>query len=58
LNTPATQDSGNSPIPADEIDQDDLLDPYDTNSIRDRIRGQTVKQADPPRLEDEGQSGG
>ena len=36
----------------------DLLDPNDSNLLRDEIRGQTKEHADPPRLEDEGQSGG
>ncbi|MBV9155568.1 MAG: hypothetical protein JO097_04855 [Acidobacteriaceae bacterium] len=36
----------------------EVLDPNDTNLLRDRIRGQTEEHAFPPRLEDEGQSGG
>lgn len=39
-------------------DQADVLDPNDTNLLRDRIKGQTKEHARPPRLEDEGQSGG
>jgi hypothetical protein len=35
-----------------------VLDPNDTNLLRDRIKGQTQEHAKPPRLEDEGQSGG
>ena len=30
----------------------------DSNSLRDQLRGQTTEHADPPRFEDEGQSGG
>jgi len=33
-------------------------DPNDSNRLRDQIKGQTVEHATPPRLEDEGQSGG
>jgi len=36
----------------------EILDPNDTNLVRDRIHGQTEEHAQPPRLEDEGQSGG
>jgi hypothetical protein len=36
----------------------EILDPNDTNLVRDRIHGQTQEHAQPPRLEDEGQSGG
>jgi hypothetical protein len=38
--------------------QDEVLDPNDSNLLRDRVRGQTTEHAWPPRLEDEGQSGG
>ena len=34
------------------------LDPNDSDALRDRVKGQTTEHADPPRLEDEGQSGG
>ncbi len=37
---------------------DEVLDPNDSNVLRDRVRGQTTEHAWPPRLEDEGQSGG
>jgi hypothetical protein len=30
----------------------------DSTSLRDQLRGQTTEHADPPRFEDEGQSGG
>jgi hypothetical protein len=30
----------------------------DSNSLWDQLRGQTTEHADPPRFEDEGQSGG
>ncbi|MGA8029871.1 MAG: D-TA family PLP-dependent enzyme [Bryobacteraceae bacterium] len=35
-----------------------ILDPNDSNLLRDQIKGQTTEHATPPRLEDEGQSGG
>ena len=34
------------------------LDPNDTDRLKNQIRGQTKEHAEPPRLEDEGQSGG
>lgn len=34
------------------------VDPNDSNLLRDHIKGQTTEHANPPRLEDEGQSGG
>jgi hypothetical protein len=34
------------------------VDPNDSDALRDRLKGQTTQHADPPRLEDEGQSGG
>jgi hypothetical protein len=34
------------------------LDPYDSDLLRDNLKGQTLAHAVPPRLEDEGQSGG
>ena len=34
------------------------VDPNDTDRLKNQIRGQTKEHADPPRLEDEGQSGG
>jgi len=40
------------------VEQFEVLDPNDSNRIRDQIRGQTAEHALPPRLEDEGQSGG
>ena len=39
-------------------EDEEPLDPNDSNLLRDQIRGQTVEHANPPRLEDEGQSGG
>jgi hypothetical protein len=36
----------------------DAVDPNDTNRLTDQIKGQTTEHATPPRLEDEGQSGG
>lgn len=34
------------------------IDPNDTDRLREQIKGQTKEHASPPRLEDEGQSGG
>jgi hypothetical protein len=36
----------------------ETLDPNDSNLLRDQVKGQTTEHANPPRLEDEGQSGG
>jgi hypothetical protein len=33
-------------------------DPNDSDLFRDKLKGETVAHAIPPRLEDEGQSGG
>lgn len=33
-------------------------DPNDSELLRDELKGQTEEHAEPPRLEDEGQSGG
>lgn len=41
--------------PAETGDTDD---PNDSDALRDRLKGQTTEHAEPPRLEDEGQSGG
>jgi hypothetical protein len=41
--------------PDREASQDD---PNDSDLLRDELKGQTVEHASPPRLEDEGQSGG
>lgn len=35
-----------------------VLDPNDADRLKNQIRGQTLEHATPPRLEDEGQSGG
>jgi anti-sigma B factor antagonist len=35
-----------------------VVDPINSDAPRDRIRDQTIEHAQPPRLEDEGQSGG
>jgi hypothetical protein len=50
-------DRDGTPEPADQ-ESADVLDPNDTNLLRDQVKGQTTKHANPPRLEDEGQSGG
>ena len=36
----------------------EALDPNDSNLLRDQLKGVTTEHASPPRLEDEGQSGG
>ena len=36
----------------------EVLDPNDADRLKNQIRGQTLEHAIPPRLEDEGQSGG
>ena len=38
--------------------EEDILDPNDSDKLSDSHRGQTRLHAHPPRLEDEGQSGG
>jgi hypothetical protein len=51
------QSTGGNPEPGDEK-KPEALDPNDTNLLRDQVKGQTTEHANPPRLEDEGQSGG
>ena len=41
-----------------ENDEPESLDPNDSDLLRDQLKGETVEHAKPPRLEDEGQSGG
>jgi hypothetical protein len=41
-----------------EIPPDNPDDPNDSDALRDQLKGQTTEHAEPPRLEDEGQSGG
>jgi hypothetical protein len=43
--------------PAGE-EKPETLDPNESNLLRDQVKGQTTEHATPPRLEDEGQSGG
>jgi hypothetical protein len=43
---------------ASETTPDEPSDPNDSEALRDKLRGQTTEHAKPPRLEDEGQSGG
>jgi hypothetical protein len=45
-------------MPDAEDDNGDSLDPNDSDMLRDQLRGETAEHAKPPRLEDEGQSGG
>ena len=35
-----------------------VIDPNESDLLRDQLKGETTEHADPPRLEDEGQSGG
>lgn len=44
--------------PQDADPQPEVLDPNDSDRLRNQIRGQTLEHATPPRLEDEGQPGG
>jgi len=41
-----------------ENDEPESPDPNDSDLLRDELKGETVEHAKPPRLEDEGQSGG
>lgn len=41
-----------------DANRPEAIDPNDTNRLQEQIRGQTKEHASPPRLEDEGQSGG
>lgn len=45
-------------LDAGEIAANNSPDPNDSETLRDQLKGQTTEHADPPRLEDEGQSGG
>ena len=47
-----------SPDSEDANDEFASLDPNDSDLLRDHLKGQTSEHAKPPRLEDEGQSGG
>ena len=47
-----------SPDSENENDQPGSLGPNDSDLLRDQLKGETVEHAKPPRLEDEGQSGG
>jgi len=42
------------------VNEDDTEspDPNDSDLLRDELKGETTEHAKPPRLEDEGQSGG
>jgi hypothetical protein len=45
-------------LPVEEQDDPEPPDPNDSDLLRDQLKGETVEHAKPPRLEDEGQSGG
>ena len=44
--------------PTVENEEPDSPDPNDSDLLRDELKGETHEHAKPPRLEDEGQSGG
>ena len=46
------------PTPDPYKDEQDSPDPNDSELLRDELKGETHEHAKPPRLEDEGQSGG
>jgi hypothetical protein len=46
------------PDPENESDEPESMDPNDSDMLRDQLKGETFEHAKPPRLEDEGQSGG
>lgn len=48
----------NPNVPIDEAEDSEFLDPNDSDMLRDVLKGETFEHAKPPRLEDEGQSGG
>jgi hypothetical protein len=53
----------NEPVATDkppmaEDNEPDSSDPNDSDLLRDELKGETTEHAKPPRLEDEGQSGG
>jgi hypothetical protein len=45
-------------VMAEQPEKPEPTDPNDSELLRDKLKGQTTEHADPPRLEDEGQSGG
>jgi hypothetical protein len=47
-----------TPTPECQEEDPDLLDPLDSDMALDQLKGHTTLHAKPPRLEDEGQSGG
>jgi hypothetical protein len=46
------------PNPDEPPPGEELIDPQDSDKESDKLKGQTKLHAKPPRLEDEGQSGG
>lgn len=46
------------PIQDVEPGEQESPDPNDSELLRDELKGETTEHARPPRLEDEGQSGG
>jgi hypothetical protein len=47
-----------SPDSENDNDEPESMDPNDSDMLRDQLKGETFEHAKPPRLEDEGQSGG
>ena len=47
-----------NPLPDPTDDSPEPVDPNQSDLLRDKLKGQTDEHADPPRLEDQGQSGG
>lgn len=57
IDKPAKSDRNPEQASTDKQLQESL-DPTDSRLLRDQLKGQTTEHATPPRLEDEGQSGG
>ena len=57
-NKPFPDPEKQSVEPEKRNDDPESLDPNDSALERDQLKGQATQHAKPPRLEDEGQSGG
>jgi hypothetical protein len=57
-NKPFPNPEQQSAEPQKKSDEPESVDPNDSALERDQLKGQTTQPAKPPRLEDEGQSGG
>lgn len=49
--------NGSESFPSEKNDHPESPDPNDSDLLRDKLKGETVEHAKPPRLEDESQSG-